>query len=416
MAGVLLFATGIACSASLPRRHESGGTVLRDEGQPVVRVALAMAAPSAVLSATGGWRLYARNGESVLARSDGSDVWTVRQVSGGLQAVRADGMESAVRDGPFVARPDERGSLVTFGGKRFRGELAVFATDSGLLVVNRLVMEDYLRGVVPLEIGNRTMAELAAAQAQAVAARSYAYVRLNSGNARPFDVRSTVSDQVYGGADAEREVSDQAVSSTMGLVLRFGDRVVNAPYSSTCGGTTAEAPEVWRSGGEPYLQRISDRIPGSERYYCDISPRFSWSKSLRGDTLAAALARHLHQYVSVPGGRVGAVRRVEIDGHTPSGRVATMAVVTDRGRYVLRGNDIRFVMRRPGGEILNSTYFSIDTEHDRSGGIARITLRGRGYGHGIGMCQWGAIGRARAGEDFRAILRTYYPGTTVGPA
>lgn len=416
IAGLTLVASGIACAATLPRRYESNGRVSRDEGHPVVRVALNTAAAAAALSATGGWRLYARNGESVLARSDANDVWTVRRVAGGLQAVRADGLQSAVREGPFVARPDERGSILKFGGRRYRGEVAVFATDSGLLVVNRVPMEDYLRGVVPLEIGNRTMAELGAVQAQAVAARSYAYVRLNRGDGRVFDVQSTVSDQVYGGADAERDVSDQGVSSTAGLVLLFAGRVVNAPYHSTCGGSTAEAPEVWRSAGEPYLQRVSDRIPGTDRFYCDVSPRFSWSKSLRADTLAAALARHLGHYASVPSGGVGTVRRVEIDGHTPSGRVATMAIVTDRGRYLLRANDIRFVMRRPGGEILNSTYFSVDTELGRTGGIARITLRGRGYGHGIGMCQWGAIGRARAGEDFRTILRTYYPGTTVGPA
>ncbi len=407
---------GMACSATLPRRHESDGAVAWDEGQPSVRVALATSAQSAILSATGGWRLYAQDGQSMLARSDANDVWTVRRVSGGLQAVRGDGQQTAVRPGPFIARPDERSAIVTLNGKRYRGELSVMPTDTGLLVINRVLMEDYLRGVVPLEIGNRTMEELPAAQAQAVAARSYAYIRLNATRGSKFDVRATVMDQVYGGADAEREVSNQAVESTAGLVLRFAGRVVNAPYHSTCGGSTAEAPEVWRSPGEAYLQRVSDRVPGSDRYYCDIAPRFSWSKSLRADTLAQALERHLKTYVSVPGGRVGSVQRVEIDGHTPSGRVGTLAIATDRGRYVLRGNDIRFVMRRPGGEILNSTYFSIDTEQGRGGGLSRITIRGRGYGHGIGMCQWGAIGRARAGADFRSILRTYYPGTSVGPA
>ena len=410
-----MVAGGLACSATLPRRHESGGAISRDEGQPAVRVALLTNAPSAALSGTGGWRLYAQDGLSMLARSDANDTWTVRRASGGLQAVRGDGQRTAIRPGPFVARPDERGSIVTLNGKRYRGEISVIPTDSGLLVVNRVLMEDYLRGVVPLEIGNRTMAELAAAEAQAVAARSYAYIRLNATQGSAFDVRATVMDQVYGGADAEKEVSDQAVASTAGLVLRFAGRVVNAPYHSTCGGSTAEAPEVWRSPGESYLQRVSDRIPGTDRYYCDVSPRFSWTRTFRADSLALALERHLRTYVSVPGGRIGAVRRVEVDGNTPSGRVGTLAISTDRGRYVLRGNDIRFVMRRPGGEILNSTYFSIDSEQGREG-LSRITIRGRGYGHGIGMCQWGAIGRARAGEDFRSILRTYYPGTSVGPA
>lgn len=82
---------------------------------------------------------------------------------------------------------------------------------------------------------------------------------------------------------------------------------------------------------------------------------------------------------------------------------------------MLRGNDIRFVLRPPGGEILNSTYFSVETTLGADGSVARLTLHGMGYGHGVGMCQWGAIGRARAGQDYQAILRAYYPGTTIGP-
>jgi stage II sporulation protein D len=89
---------------------------------------------------------------------------------------------------------------------------------------------------------------------------------------------------------------------------------------------------------------------------------------------------------------------------------------TERGTYRVRGNDIRYVFRSPGGELLNSTYFSPDVLASPDGRVARLVIRGLGYGHGVGMCQWGAIGRARAGQDFRTILRTYYPGTTVARA
>jgi stage II sporulation protein D len=102
-----------------------------------------------------------------------------------------------------------------------------------------------------------------------------------------------------------------------------------------------------------------------------------------------------------------------VESTTPSGRVAALSVRTDRGRFLLRGNDVRFGMRVPNGEILNSTYFSVRTERDAAGRLARATFDGGGYGHGIGMCQWGAIGRARAGHDFRSILSTYYPGTSL---
>jgi stage II sporulation protein D len=227
-------------------------------------------------------------------------------------------------------------------------------------------------------------------------------------------VVATVQDQVYGGADAETPIADGAVWATRGLVLTYGGRIVNAPYHSTCGGSTAEVSEVWyRSRDEPYLRRVSDRIGDSDRYYCDPSPRFRWSKTLERSTLATALDRYLAQYVQLRGNRVGVVRGLEIDSRTQSGRVRALAVRTDRGRYLLRGNDVRFVMRVPNGEILNSTYFSVRTERDGQGRVARATFEGGGYGHGIGMCQWGAIGRARAGQDFRTILSTYYPGTAI---
>jgi len=95
---------------------------------------------------------------------------------------------------------------------------------------------------------------------------------------------------------------------------------------------------------------------------------------------------------------------------------ATSPLLPIAGNFSLRGNDIRFVLRPPGGEILNSTYFSVETSQASNGSLGKLTIRGNGYGHGVGMCQWGAIGRARAGQDVRTILRTYYPGTTIGAA
>ena len=94
-----------------------------------------------------------------------------------------------------------------------------------------------------------------------------------------------------------------------------------------------------------------------------------------------------------------------------------LLVRTTRGAFRLRGNDIRSVLRMRGGGTLNSTYFTVRRPPTARGESAPVeTLEGRGYGHGVGMCQWGAIGRARAGHDFRTILRTYYPGTSVGYA
>jgi stage II sporulation protein D len=124
--------------------------------------------------------------------------------------------------------------------------------------------------------------------------------------------------------------------------------------------------------------------------------------------------RYLGAYAAVGGSGPGKVTDITIEDRTPSGRVGTLVIRTDRGSYRLRGNDSRSVLRSTGGELLNSSYFSVTTERD-DGRLVRAVIRGNGYGHGVGMCQWGAIGRARTGQDVRTILRTYYPGTIVGP-
>ena len=380
-----------------------------------IRVNLTPAGSPIAFSGTGGWRLYDADGSSTLVGGGAGDVWSVRLDDGLLRAVHADGRASARVDGPLVLRAVDRDALVSLGGKRYRGELHFHPGDRGPIVVNRLPLESYLRGVVPLEIGTGRGTDTAAVQAQAVAARSYAIMRLATPS-RPWDVFATVDDQVYGGVEAERDWSDYGVSSTQGLVLSYDGNVVSAPYHSTCGGRTAETTEVWNGPGQPYLQSVSDAIGGSSGHYCEISPRFRWTESWTRSALGTTVGRYLGRYATVPSRGIGTIRSLEIEDHTPTGRVGTLAIDTSTGRYRLVRNEIRFVLRSAGGAILNSTYFSLETDRGSDGALRELTASGGGYGHGIGMCQWGAIGRARAGQDFREILRTYYPGTTVAAA
>jgi stage II sporulation protein D len=328
-----------------------------------------------------------------------------------ITARREDSFPVSRREATVVVRPLDRDGTVAFNGRRWRGDLVVSAAEGGLLVVNRLAMDDYVRGVVPLEIGTNARADMAAVEAQAVAARSYAMTHL-AGSGRSFDMVATTADQVYGGASAESAVGNQAVEATVGLVLQYGGRVVNAPYHASCGGSTAAPQDVWRSADEPYLQRVSDQVPGTTRFYCDQAPRFRWTRTFGEATLREAVSRYMGK---LPGGSGGSVlvRDVRVATVTPAGRVATLEIETDRRTLTLRGNEIRDALRSPSGELLYSTYFSVEESAGREG-VRALTLHGGGNGHGVGMCQSGAIGRARAGQDFRTILRTYYPGTTVG--
>jgi stage II sporulation protein D len=421
----LLVGALLACSAGFSRSTgaPSPGTgslprvrVRTARGEQLIRVALAGVTSNVRVSATGDWMLYEPDGRAPLARGRFNVTWRFERAGHQIRGIDAEGVPTDWEPRAIVVRVIAAGEFLTVNGRRYRGELRVMASDTGIVVVDRLTVEEYLRGVVPLEMGQRDARDLAALQAQAVTARSYAFAHLSEDPTKDYDVTGGELDQVYGGADAENLISDSAIQSTAGYVLSFGGRAISAPYHASCGGSTAEAPEVWHSPGEPYLQRVSDRIAGTDRYYCDIGPRFQWSSTLSAAEINESVSRYLKAYVAVPGGQPGTVRQISIMSHTPSGRVGAVEVRTDRGAFVLHGNDMRYVLRPPGGEILNSTYFSLEPETAANGALVRLLVRGRGHGHGVGMCQWGAIGRARAGQDFWTILRAYYPGTTVAVA
>ena len=378
-----------------------------------VRVSLGTA-PAVALSATGPWLVVDRDGRTI-TRGDSGERVRFSPKPHGVRVAQRDTIDLDADALPLSLVPRASSAFTTFNGRRYRGQLRLVLADTALHVINRVDVESYLRGVVPREIGVRAANERAAVEAQAVAARSYVLTRLGNPS-RQFDVSATPSDQVYGGVDSENALANAAIDATVGLALYYGDRIVSGQYYSTCGGTSAEPSELWRSRNEPYLQRVSDRIPNSDRYYCDIAPRFRWERSWRADTLAAVIERYIRSYAAAPSVPLGAVRDVAVEGRTASGRVGVLRIEMERGSYRVRGNDIRNVLRTPGGELLNSTYFTPEIVTGTDGRLSRLTVRGLGYGHGVGMCQWGAIGRARAGQDFRMILRTYYPGTRVARA
>jgi stage II sporulation protein D len=411
VSATLLWLLAGACAASYPSRTSDSAP--RQSLPHVARVVLAARVDAPPLAATGAWRLTDESG-AVAVRAGRGEQWRLEGRGSRLRAVRADGTGSASRSGGLTLRTADASDFVVWNGKRYRGELRFVPTDSGVLVLNNVDVEDYLRGVVPIEIGTQSAGDRAAVEAQAIAARSYAVVRMRENASTAYDLLSSTLDQVYGGVSSETNAGDAAIRATAELVLLYDRRPVSAPYHSACGGSTADPTELWRTTSQPFLQRVSDRIPGTDRYYCDIAPRFRWERTWDASALESVLERYLRNYASVPAGPIGAVRSVSVEGHTLSGRVSAVTISTDRGAYRVRGNDMRFVLRSSGGEMLNSTYFSPEPVVGRDGRLTQLTLRGNGYGHGVGMCQWGAIGRARAGQDSRTILRTYFPGTTVG--
>ncbi len=294
-------------------------------------------------------------------------------------------------------------------GKAYRGNVEFYPDDGGMQCVNVLSIEDYLRGVVPLEMGHRGDESLEALKAQAVTARTYALKFLLARDSASFDIRGSIQDQVYGGVGAEYPLSDRAIRETRGRVLLYTDTLALCYYHSTCGGMSAGRNEVWGGPVVPYLVTRPDRDP-SGKPWCQASHYMQWTESWDLAELADILRRNLKDagVASAPAFRK--VKDFKVESRFSDGRINALEVETDRGAFELHGDKIRVALKTAKGKILESDRFDISVEGDRA------VARGSGYGHGVGMCQMGALARAAAGQDYREILAAYYPGTVLALA
>jgi stage II sporulation protein D len=410
----------------------------------------------------------------VRLRADGDQPFLVRGLGRGDQRMRS--MEVSLRAGGLKIRgqmsdgssrslsarsaievqsDDPRG--IWLGSRRYRGRLQLLVRGGQVQVVNHLGIETYLASVVGSEMPHKW--PLPALQAQAVAARTYALRQ--RGKAGDFDVKATVSSQVYRGVESETPSTIEAVESTRSLVLVHAGRLINAVFHSSSGGATEPSGEVWRNQ-LPYLVSVAD--------HDQHSPVHRWNKRFDDDEL-----RDLFR-------EIGGVKRLQVLKTSSTGRVRTARVQGPHGSLVLTGRELR---KRLGlkstmvqfelinGSVGSSTASSTaptqtvsqsvsraappliglwqdsasgpDTTSSRSSRLASLLpppppplpqlnpsafnrprldvregelvleARGQGFGHGVGMSQWGAHGLALQGADFRQILLHYYRGAEIRP-
>ncbi len=312
--------------------------------------------------------------------------------------------------------PVETGDHLVLNGRPFRGALEIifipktvgYPGSPLLMVLNLIRVEDYLKGVVPAEIGIRTEDEIEAVKAQAVAARTYALSKLGQYPEWGYDLESTVEDQVYRGVQGEDPLVNGAIEETEGIVLTWGKPAIDAYYHSNCGGMTESIERVWEKSPQPYLIPVSDD-------FCSWAKSYRWEETWSRGDLEENLSAYLDTLYVLPEGGFGQLTGLEIVQRSPSGRVERLEVTTATGRYDIDRDRIRWALRRNGdrNRILPSTLFDLEIERGADGSIDWVTARGKGNGHGIGMCQTGAIGRAREGFTFDEILIHYYPGAEL---
>lgn len=309
----------------------------------------------------------------------------------------------------IIISPRAKQRQLMVDNKPYRGILEMVSISGQIRMVNVAYVEDYLKGVVPLEIGGTDEKQIEALKAQAVAARTYTMSHLGQYGAEPgYDLKADVGDQVYGGINAENELISRAIETTRGVVAVYKGQMIRAYYFSTCGGTTDDIEDVWDKDPAPYLRVVNDS--GA----CRMSKYYTWQERFT----AAQIVLRLEQYLSQEQGgevKVGKLHDIKITGRTPGGRVASITFETDAGRFYFKKEKVRWMLKQSDnpGAILRSANFTCDIVRDDYGDISEVILNGRGYGHGVGMCQTGAIGMALKGVTYETILATYYPGTEL---
>ena len=295
--------------------------------------------------------------------------------------------------------------IIKIGGKRYRGKLKLFVNNLQIRFVNQLSLEDYVKGVLTKEmpVGNGKE-NYEALKAFSICARTYAYNKMNE-NKLVFDIYPDVRDQVYGGVDGETEYTNNIVDETRGLILDYDGSPAVIFYSSTCGGKTEDVKNVFSNNDLPYLKSVAD----GDGPYCKISPRFNWEEKYTEQLFISRLYN-----AKLINSKNYRLKSLSIISRFESGRVNELEIIlTDNNQkekdLSLFGNNIRSIIKTSNDKsILRSTLFEIKLLDDKS-----VVITGNGNGHGVGLCQWGAIGQARDGKTYEEILNLYFPGTKI---
>lgn len=347
----------------------------------------------------------------VLAHGTGSAIYKMTLSPKGIALARADGLKDVVvADGSdaLVAMPGQGGfvKIARMDGRplgakgilwhRYRGFLTVRREpDSTLRVINTVPLEPYLYGVLPAEIG--TKAPMEAMKAQAVAARTYALKNRGKCVKEGFDLDDTTRCEGYEGVDGETAASNAAVDSTRGQVLTYQGQMIDAPYSTDSGGMTA----CDDSGNCPYLQAVQDGDAADGRDYAATGRYHTWTQMWTPAQLAQSLARD-------PRTKVAQFVSLTVDGLDASGRITTATVAgADGAMRSVTGPQLRQIL---GYDVLRSTRVTLTRTPE-----GNYRFDGKGWGHGMGMSQDGAV--AMAGPPYRKtyleILKHYYVGVQI---
>lgn len=260
--------------------------------------------------------------------------------------------------------------------RNYGGSISFRVNNKKLDVVNRINIDEYLKGVLPKEMSPEFPME--SLKAQALCSRSFAINNYNKFIKKGYNLDDTTSSQVYYGKDVEEKSTNNAVDSTLGQVIKYKGQVAETIFCASSGGFTVSSSEAWGGNSVPYL--ISKEDPYSTH---------PWKYQLKDSDLKKL--------------NLADILDVKVN-YKDSNRVNEIIFSTSKGDVKVKANDFR---KKIGNTIVKSTLFDVNVNNNK------VTVNGKGYGHGVGMSQYGAVEMAKKGNNYKDIIDFYFPGTNI---
>ena len=356
---------------------------LPPKSEEIVRVAIIKGKPSIRLIVKGPFSIYSLNTNELLAEYRNLKTSIVTPTNYGIKVGRYSYFKIfGIRIVP------QRDATIFVNKRRFRGQVDIIRQqDMTLLVVNHIDVESYIRGVLYHEVSHRWSID--AIMAQAVVARTYALYQAKVNESRDYDLTNDIYSQVYGGRTSEKYRTNKAVNRTLGEYLTFEGNIFPTYYHATCAEHTEDASNLWDIDLPP--------LKGVECDFCDKSPHFRWKKNLRLKDIQVKLMK--------AGKKIGLIKEINILEKNQSDRIERLEIVDRRdSKIYLSGKEFRMIV---GPNIIKSTNFTVTMRGYYADFI------GKGWGHGVGLCQWGAKNMSECGFKYDEILKYYYPGAEI---
>lgn len=359
----------------------TSSSIAQNSGDTYLRVAVLKGADKLTLSVKGGYDILTLKSGNALSKGRNLRLASIMPTHEGF---KIDDVIFRTWGARIIPKKD---GTISINGRKFRGKIDIIRTKDGLLsVINFIDVEDYLKGVLYHEVSH--MWPIEALKAQAIVSRTFAlYQKAHSKNL-DYDLTSDIYSQVYGGKTSEKYVTNKAIKLTEGEILTFDGKIFPTYFHATCGGRTEDSGNLWKMNLEP--------LEGVYCTFCKESPHFNWNFEIPLSRLQEKLSK---TYVDISN-----IISITINSRNASGRIDSLTIITASGKLLVSGKDLRELI---GPNNLRSTNYTIEISDDV------VKFRGVGWGHGVGMCQWGAYGMAKKGVKVDEILKFYYPGSKI---